>query len=70
MKQTVDVLPLDCPTVNFSRQASRDTVCLPGAKHSTGHTVGAQKVLVVLSRLHSSFFILFCVLTPQEAGEG
>lgn len=67
----MDVLPLVCPTVNFSRQGPCVThICMPGAKHSTIHIVSAQKVLVVLSRLNPHFFILPHVLTLQKAEKG
>lgn len=67
----MDVLPLDCPTVNFSLQGLCVIhICVPGAKHSTIHTISAQKVLAVLPRLNPHFFILPCVLTLQKAEKG
>lgn len=50
----VDVLPLECPTVNFSLQGPCVMhICVLEAKHSTIHTISAQKVLLaVLSRLN------------------
>lgn len=64
----MDVLPLDYPTVKFSQQGPCVThICVPGAKHSTIHTVSAQKVLVVISRLNPPLFILPCVLTQLKA---